>query len=416
MKPNDLFFSLKFTCKGTVDMDEILDSSESGLIDFFDAMESFEREYKLSSTLNVFEAVSMVKQEIRHSRFLAFMLDPSKPHGLGDIFLRKFLMMASIDHPTLGVSRLKMVMDDLDDCLVYCERDHFDITVEIPSLKLLLVIENKIGAIEGDQQLKKYKDAAIDRYKDYKFMGVFLTPDGYDGEDDDWKTVSYKTVIDCLKESIKFVSDESEIAILIRNYIQLVERYIMNSPDLIDACKKIYQKHHVAIDLICKYGQIGNDDFYMAFDEFILDAGAPCEVPVKRNGYVVFYPINWKNINENLKANRSKWSSDFPIHLIFEIKGKYLYLRMQVGPFEDIDGERNNLIKELRNKITGSTQRNITDTYTNIVTFKQIISETPSADELMVAMKKLWINGKKWGDSVEETLRAAYPQVLLGAQ
>ncbi len=41
---------------------------------------------------NIFEAVGMVRQEIRHSHFLAFLLNPSENHGLDDLFLKQLLI------------------------------------------------------------------------------------------------------------------------------------------------------------------------------------------------------------------------------------------------------------------------------------------------------------------------------------
>ena len=41
--------------------------------------------------LNIFEAVGMNTQEIKHSAFLAWLLNPEMPHNLGNKFLRTFL-------------------------------------------------------------------------------------------------------------------------------------------------------------------------------------------------------------------------------------------------------------------------------------------------------------------------------------
>jgi hypothetical protein len=49
-----------------------------------------ELEAKLAE-FNIFEAIGVVRQEIRHSNFLAFLLDPSQNHRLDDIFLKRFL-------------------------------------------------------------------------------------------------------------------------------------------------------------------------------------------------------------------------------------------------------------------------------------------------------------------------------------
>jgi hypothetical protein len=47
-----------------------------------------ERLESLLNQFNIFEAVGMVRQEIRHSHFLAFLLNPSASHRLRDIFLK----------------------------------------------------------------------------------------------------------------------------------------------------------------------------------------------------------------------------------------------------------------------------------------------------------------------------------------
>jgi hypothetical protein len=51
----------------------------------------------LERELNIFcpfEAVGVVRQEIRHAHFLAYYLDPNRPHGFGDACLRAFLTRA----------------------------------------------------------------------------------------------------------------------------------------------------------------------------------------------------------------------------------------------------------------------------------------------------------------------------------
>jgi len=72
----------------------IIDNSE------LDKLES------LISEFNIFEAVGITRQEIRHSSFLAFLLNPSESHRLGDIFLKKFLvgiLQSSINPPVKAI-------------------------------------------------------------------------------------------------------------------------------------------------------------------------------------------------------------------------------------------------------------------------------------------------------------------------
>ena len=41
---------------------------------------------------NVFDALGITHVEIRHSNFLAFILDPAESHGQGPLFLKAILM------------------------------------------------------------------------------------------------------------------------------------------------------------------------------------------------------------------------------------------------------------------------------------------------------------------------------------
>ena len=41
---------------------------------------------------NIFDALGITRVEIRHSNFLAFILDPAESHGQGQLFLRAVLM------------------------------------------------------------------------------------------------------------------------------------------------------------------------------------------------------------------------------------------------------------------------------------------------------------------------------------
>lgn len=43
--------------------------------------------------LNVFYALQLQNQEIRHSNFLAWLLNPNESHKLGDAFLKELLQI-----------------------------------------------------------------------------------------------------------------------------------------------------------------------------------------------------------------------------------------------------------------------------------------------------------------------------------
>jgi len=51
----------------------------------------------LLDEFNIFEAVGAVRQEVRHSDFLTFLLNPRERHGLGTTFAQQLLLTAVLD-------------------------------------------------------------------------------------------------------------------------------------------------------------------------------------------------------------------------------------------------------------------------------------------------------------------------------
>jgi hypothetical protein len=66
----------------TAEADPDLKALESFLI----ANRDLERLEALLDRFNILEALGVVRQELRHSDFLAFLMDPKGNHGLGDAF------------------------------------------------------------------------------------------------------------------------------------------------------------------------------------------------------------------------------------------------------------------------------------------------------------------------------------------
>jgi hypothetical protein len=42
--------------------------------------------------VNIFDVLKVTNAEIRHSNILAWLLDPNENHGIGDSFLKEFIM------------------------------------------------------------------------------------------------------------------------------------------------------------------------------------------------------------------------------------------------------------------------------------------------------------------------------------
>ena len=383
---------------------KFLDGEQLKTFDYVVANPPFSDSFGLESRFNLFEAINMTRQEIRHSRFLAFLLDPAALHGLGDRFLRAMLVAVVSDHPNAPISRLDATIAELTGASVHCERDHFDVTVHLPSLQLLFVIENKIGATESTEQLSTYRSRAISRYPELRFLGCFLTPDGYDGEDPEWGTMSYATVASELGRLLLDGVVPNDVSVAIRHYVHLIERRIVASQALIDACRTIYQQHREALDLVMEHGQ--ESLMTVAFKQF--QSGHPgLQATTTRTNTVFFCYESWLRIADYPHADRKRWSSPFPVLMWFEQGVKKLYLRVEVGPIVVDPGARPSIITGLRTEWRLPSGKQLGKgkgaVYTRIKTVLTSISNDPDVDELVAAMEKLWVQYESI--NVEQTVR-----------
>lgn len=363
---------------------------ENELLALLDEIRKLERDFKLRRRFNIFEALNISKQEIRHSRFLAYLLDPHAAHGLGDRFLRGLLLAAADGHPQLPVTRLELSIKDLSDASVQCERDHFDITVQVPSIGLLFVIENKVDAAESDSQLRNYRESAKAKYPEYTFMGSFLTPDGYEGGDAHWGTMSYATVANEIRSILTETTLPPDVLLALNHYVDLIESKIMTSQALIDACREIYRTHKSAFDLVIEHGQ--ESLLGMAFDQF-LSKEPSLEAVARRTATVYFLAKDWKLLGRANKADKKRWPHELPVLFWFELKESKLLLRLEVGPIDsDNDGERKRLVDLFKTKFNTS-RASSSSTYTRVLMMQQKLKEDPVVDDVLAAMNSLW---KKW--------------------
>lgn len=231
---------------------------------------------------NVFEAAGLTRQEVKHSAFLAWLLDPSKPHRLGNMFLRLFLEKL-IAYNTRnedaeqnkeiikdGLSRYEELLGD-KNLIVSTERvvvnstSRTDIFIDSPAAETVIIIENKVFTGTHDDQLNNYEDevAAHDVYATYKKVFVYLTPQGdlptdINGEyDRDWCVFDYRTILNIVKEIYGKTGKskaDARLKILLEDYMEVVEKNIlMESKELRNLCKQIVREHKDALDLLLMF-------------------------------------------------------------------------------------------------------------------------------------------------------------------
>ncbi len=206
------------------------------------------------SEFNIFDAIGMSRQEIRHSTFLAFLLDPRGQHGFGDKFLTRFLQKAvhSEARTESTVNRLDIELMDLYDVIVLREHHNIDILIVSETNKLAVVIENKVGTSEHSDQLNRYMQTAQTLYPEYRKVPVFLSPEGVEPSLEDFNPISYEAVVSILDSHLSSgkTTIGSEVQVAITHYCKLIKRYIVTDSELDKLCNQIILKHKRALDIL----------------------------------------------------------------------------------------------------------------------------------------------------------------------
>lgn len=221
--------------------------------------EELEKLESLVAEFNVFETLDAVRTEIRHSNMLAWLMNPNANHGLGDQFLRlflKYLFANNRDSIKSEITFFDIEVFNLDDIEIRREWNRIDLLLLSESNKLVVTIENKIGTQEHSDQLERYFDIVSKEFSDHRKLFVYLTPDASTPSDEqNWIISDYSTIYSILKNLLQSRGNSlsSTIFDFLTQYCTVLRRYVMPDSEIEEICKKIYQKHRQALDLIFQY-------------------------------------------------------------------------------------------------------------------------------------------------------------------
>jgi hypothetical protein len=220
-----------------------------------------ERIETLLDRFNVFEAIGFIGQEVMHSRFLAFLLDPKQNHGLGDVFLRKMLEKASA---TSNVASVLKAFEDtgsqnIEQTAVQTEVYTGDGRVDILLLNEVgqwaTIIENKVWSTEHSDQLGRYYRFVKRNHPDWRVFGIYLTPYGARPSHKEYLSLDYGMVCEIIDSVLEDqgLSLNPDVKTSIEHYTNMVRRNVVGDSDIAKLCQQIYQKHKRALDLIYEH-------------------------------------------------------------------------------------------------------------------------------------------------------------------
>ena len=124
---------------------------------FFDEFEKVYKEYENKvkerrargiHDYNVFDVLET--KEVKHSKFIASLLDPKGLHYQGDLFLREFVNACGISDFGLDTSNAQVF------------REYENIDIYITDGNKHIIIENKLWTGDHDEQIARYIQAIVD--------------------------------------------------------------------------------------------------------------------------------------------------------------------------------------------------------------------------------------------------------------
>jgi len=186
------------------------------------------------SEFNIFEAVGMVRQEVKHSNFLASLLNPVENHRSGELFLKRLLIriLQNLEDPPF--SAIEIDIADLKDVEIRREWSNIDLLIHSPTSNLLCVIENKLDSAEHSNQLARYKRIINLEFPACRKLFLYLTKKGTPTSQGRWFPLGYgdiADVVDTICNNYQSTMSD-EICALMKYYVNLIRRHTLSDSDI----------------------------------------------------------------------------------------------------------------------------------------------------------------------------------------
>jgi hypothetical protein len=295
---------------------------------------------------NLFEILRISHAEIRHSNFLAWMLDPQQSHNLTDTFLKWFLKDVFSDQRVTWINEFRVDSLVTSDLIIHREYRSIDLLLETPDF--VVIIENKMWSKEHSNQLNRYKTIVEKEFPTKNHAFVFLTPYAESPEQDEDKdtyvTFDYESIVRILDIILETYghSISEKVRTYINDYISVVRRYIMQDDEAITIAREIYKNHKVALDFIFENKPDRMLEVSSSFDSAVQNAGYTLGSPGK--SYCRFLTPKLASGLPKSTSPGWKYSESFLFEILYYESKVYLKCVISPGDQEF----RDKLIKALK--------------------------------------------------------------------
>ena len=250
---------------------------------------------------NVFDCLTKHHLEQLHTNFIAYLLKVDETHDCGDVFLKEFIEVLkdensqiresihdlSLNYAASKTYKQKFIGFKKSNPEIY---GFIDIFIEIPTNnirnpKINIAIENKVKAVEQEDQIKRYVQFCKDRFLHYneKYLGLYLTLDGkqsLEAGDEKYFCISFQTtILNWIDRILDKIKNYQLVHSGIFFYNKMLESKILHLPSnevVMDMKELLLKKENL---ILLKYGdeicetikeinkQLRTDFFKMVYSE-----------------------------------------------------------------------------------------------------------------------------------------------------
>ena len=259
--------------------------------------ERLKKEKEEGKCFNVFSALNMCSDEVRlHSRLLATLLNPKANHGLGNEFLKLFLIALGLPEDYITYCKEQIVEQTIGE-VTETTGGRIDIILE--DRGHAVIIENKIYASDQPNQLLRYHNYGVKTFGENNFKLVYLTLYGSDpspyslgGAHFNFIKLSYAQDILRLLEKLVKPQPVKPVHHTIKDYITIIKQLTHQDMDT------KYQQS--IIEEAIKYDNIDVTSKLLLLQEQIGDK--------LRRDYII-KPLKDLGFNERQDDNGALWKS-----------------------------------------------------------------------------------------------------------
>lgn len=322
-------------------------SDEEVLQDFLLDIECLDELNHWTRKFNIFDILKVSKAEIRHSNILAWLLDATENHGLGDAFIKGIIQRIVENDEDNRYDIFELLLLDYYSLIVCREWKNIDLLIVSEKEKVVIAIENKVGSHEHDDQLNRYKKITEDEYPDFRRIYIYLTPDGEEPSDtQNWSILTYADIVEILENIRERENLLEEVDLLIGNYIDTLRREIVEDERLIQICNKIYQKHRRALDLIYENkteGEIAETIKNILQDE--ADKGNLHFQRTTNRHWIGFHTSFMNEYLPPMAENNSSWNTQYVYNYWMHLEDERFKILLEVGGYNVPELQRQNMNK-----------------------------------------------------------------------